>query len=231
LTIEGRQSPSSRNSERRLSRYQSAINTVRPDFEAALIGGRPKRAYPEEITINGEKRMRGTTRVIMLCAVLAGISVGITGCKKATGGGTLTASQSGGKVNLGFQMRCDNVGDSGYLTGQFQWKDRGADVAVHGVIDAPLLPILGALTCEGLGELLEQQGITGIFGDLGTFGIGTYTPHPKNLGEGGDLSVTVFDAESLLGCNGVRITLSGGVHGAYSEAACLDNGNITVFSE
>ncbi len=184
------------------------------------------------------------SRTLPLIAVLLGLSVALVGCNKTTGGGSLTGLDGGGKITTGYQMRCDNLGNSGYLSGQIQYKDRApTGVAFHGVIDQSLAAILGEdvtaivgelVSCEDFGAFMVGQKLVGMFGTpAGSTSMGTYTPQPKNLGDGGELFVLV-DTNGL-GCSSdqdrLTVDLVGGVFDGYSETACLDHGNLTVFTE
>ena len=185
---------------------------------------------------------------LVIVAIVLGTTAGLTGCKKTTGGGALTGLLYGGKITLGFQMRCKNVAGSGHITGQFQYNDHTNDVAFHGLIDKPLQAITQAQeleleTCEDVDTILADSGISGaLFGwvDLiqpGSGQLGTYTPQPKNLGEGGELGVLVVientnvELDCPTGTKGLIVQLSGGVYDGYLEGGCLDHGNFTIFEE
>jgi hypothetical protein len=184
-------------------------------------------------------------RFVAILAILLATSVGIVGCKKATGGGKLTG-MNGEKITLGFQMRCENIADTAYLLGQVQFKDHDQDVAFHGVIDRSVRAITGgelSATCEELDEALAAEELQGIFGWFNPITpvplapLGTYTPQPKILGDGGDLYVMVVDGDSATatpcpeGQDAVFVELQGGIYGGYIQGGCLDHGNLTVFEE
>jgi hypothetical protein len=155
----------------------------------------------------------------------------LAGCFKATGGGKLTGATFGGSITTGFQFRCDDVGASGHVTGEVQYKDHGTGVAFHALIDQ-FLP----QTCAESDQLLTVNGLQGTFSALGT-----YTPQPKNSGDGGVIQVTIQDQTNtigMFGCNpllggvdSLTVTIGSGMYAGYTEGGCLEKGNFTVFPE
>ena len=83
-------------------------------------------------------------------------------------------------------------------------------------------------SCEEIGAVLEAEGLGTAFAM-----VGTYTPIPKNAGDGGDVTIVVADGGDLECGDGDFITLqlTNGVHDGYSAEGCLEGGNITVFKE
>jgi len=168
------------------------------------------------------------------CAALLAVFIMIAapGCKKTTGGGWFPVE--GGKATLGFQASCENIEISpdlslGHVTGQFQYKDHVENVAFHAVVDFFPYEIDNDLTsCEVIDATFEAQGLGTAFGM-----VGTYTPIPKNAGDGGEVAIVVADGGDLECGDGdlVALELLGGVHDGYSAEGCLEAGNITVFKE
>lgn len=171
-------------------------------------------------------------------------SIAITGCKKTSGGGWIPVEGGNGKATFGYQASCDNIEHPsiqdffvGKVSGQFQYKDHGANIAFHGVMNAIPYDTVPELTsCERMAELLAEfggQGI-GLGFPLNSFGmIGTYTPIPKNAGQGGQVSVLAVENENNVCSDGdaVAIQLQGGIHDGYLKIGCLEGGNLTVFSD
>jgi len=202
------------------------------------------------------KQSRLKLSVVAVLAILLATSVGVVGCKKATGGGKVTGL-NGEKITLGFQMRCENIAETAYLLGEVQFKDHDNNVAFHGVIDKSVLAITDgalAITCEQLDEALVEGGLQGIFGFIPGLelpsalpDLGTYTPQPQTLGDGGDLSIMVLNDpiddevadylyyQGLPKCpeeqEMVIVQLRGGIYDGYVQGGCLDQGNLTVFEE
>ena len=183
-----------------------------------------------------------STMKIFRCAALLAVSlfiaIGAPGCKKTTGGGWFPVE--GGKATLGFQASCENIGYPvgqippdlyvGHVTGQFQYKDHVENVAFHAVVDFIPYEIDNELppSCEEIDAYFEAEG----FGTAFVMA-GTYTPTPKNAGDGGDVIIVVADGGDLECGDGDFITLllTNGVHDGYSAGGCLERGNITVFKE
>jgi hypothetical protein len=166
----------------------------------------------------------------------------LAGCLKATGGGKLTGQNNGGTITMGFQMRCEDVGPYGHVTGELQYNDHTMNVAFHAVIDTtlafgdPLNPLY--VTCEELDNNIANYGF---FSTLAT-----YTPYPRSVGLGGHLQISIQDQYKslsickLTGVDAMAVQIIDGVYGRggmlpmgqpYAEQGCLDKGNFTVFTE
>ncbi|PYR35797.1 MAG: hypothetical protein DMF90_12375 [Acidobacteria bacterium] len=168
-------------------------------------------------------------RFVVVTAVLLSLP-SFAGCFKATGGGKLTGP-NGESITTGFQLRCDDVGSSGHITGEFQYRDHGTGVAFHAVIDQFFLD-----PCESLDQQLTDAGVQGTLSASGT-----YTPQPTDLGLPGTILVVIQDQTNTTGATGcnppdggidsLAVQLTGGFYGGRTLQACLEKGNFTVFSE
>jgi hypothetical protein len=179
---------------------------------------------------------------------LALSAVSSSGCLKATGGGKLTGNiHLGATITTGFQLQCTDLGGYGHVTGEFQYQDHTTNVAFHAVIDQYPLEMTfppstqpTALSCGAVDGLLTEDGLQGTFSALGT-----YTPHPTNLGPGGSVQVVIQGQNNApyqsicVESNGQPVDalavqidpLDNGVYHGYAEITCLDKGNFTVFTE
>lgn len=161
--------------------------------------------------------------------------------RRPQGGGWFPVAD--GKATIGFQASCENIGYPvgqiptdlfvGHVTGQFQYKDHSANVAFHADLDVIPheleIPEFANKSCEELDAYFEAEGLGTAFAMAGT-----YTPIPKNAGDGGEVIILVADGGDVGGCGDgdfVALELSGGVHDGYSAEGCLEAGNITVFKE
>ena len=170
------------------------------------------------------------------------LSFAVTGCKKTSGGGWIPVDGGNSKATFGYQASCANIAHPsnpdlfvGQVTGQFQYKDHGSNVAFHAVIDSIPYNIDPAVTsCEGMAVLLAELDDQGFGYALNSFGMmGTYTPIPKNAGPGGQVTIGVADNIAVICDAGdaVSVVLNGGVYDGYTKSGCLAGGNLTVFSE
>jgi len=96
-----------------------------------------------------------------LAVLLVAFAATIVGCHKVTGGGWI-AGLNGGKATFGFEGQCrETVLDVGveapafvFYEGQFQYRERGANVSIHGDVIAdhrydPELPCRVYRRCVG----------------------------------------------------------------------------------
>lgn len=137
-----------------------------------------------------------------------------------TGGGWINSAACGDdtcklKATFGFNLHYtpNETGDP-TIKGQFQYTDHGGwedfkKVSFHGVIaEVPPFNPDGTVY-EGIYQ-------------------GSYTPQPKNLGEGGEFKVTVTDNGQFGPSNSdnVKIELIDGVFDGYTNSSKLRGGNI-----
>lgn len=187
--------------------------------------------------------MHKLVQAAALAALATVTSFGLVGCKKATGGGGLTDAD-GNRITFGLQLRCANEGvpsgqvppDAyvGRITGQFQFRDHTQGIAFHGDMDSLATDIdaTNGGSCEEMAAAAADQSGQQIFAAEGS-----YTPQPKNQGEGGQVQVVVFgdDTSGTTGCapgtDALQVALIGGVFDGHETLGCLDRGNITVFTE
>ena len=148
----------------------------------------------------------------------------LTGCPGAYfGGGTGTSTMDGGKVTIAFSgdaRDLDNDGLADSVRGQLQFKDHANGVAFHGVLlDAGVVGITRGKFDENGNRVLSQNAM---------IGTGTYTPIPRNAGEGGtfELILADFGQPGPDEGDGVTIFLSGGVYDGYLNDVIIENGNL-----
>lgn len=183
--------------------------------------------------------MQNNSRRFLLITTILVAVTGLSACKKSSGGGVVE-NTGGKKITFGYQLQCENeltnVDPEQYqahITGQFQYKDREADVALHGRIDSDELQgaFISGLTCEDLADFVEQN--PGIIGD-GHVAVGTYAPQPKNRGLGGNFILQVTDQSDNTGCiegDQLSLSITSGVYEGYQQGGCVEKGNISIFSE
>jgi hypothetical protein len=125
-----------------------------------------------------------------------------------------------GKVTFGFvgvceeNENCTSWRDPKYVgSGQLEWNDHVNDVKFHGVADG-----------------VEECGYHRLFGQEWGWIEGEYTPHPKNLGDGGWFKLCVYDTGEVGPDKGdwIRIELTGGVYDGYQAEGVLGGGNIVA---
>ena len=183
--------------------------------------------------------MKKYNKLVAVLTVSAVAILGITGCQKSSGGGWIPLD-NGKKATFGFQTNCKNVAypignpEEGlfvaHITGQFQFKDHADKLSIHGVVDyipyeGVILGGAGGLSCEALKSFSDA------FQPNVSSHTGTYTPQPKNAGEGGSMSIIASDG--VCGDDGtgdrIQVSLTGGLYDGYTAGGCLEGGNITVF--
>ena len=162
--------------------------------------------------------MKKVVHNLVTVGLLGGLALFVSGCVdfgpgKYTGGGVMdSAVEDGAKASLGFNMQALDKDEDGMVDtvkGQLQYKDRGSDVSLHGVVDGATV-------------------IFPWFGDKESIGAftGTYRPQPK--GESGEFTVYVFD-EGEPGPSeedSFTIEVSGGEYDGYTNSGLLNKGNI-----
>ncbi len=206
-------------------------------------------------------------KVVTIVAIAFGIVSGLSACNKSSGGGVM-AVDGDKKATFGYQLSCEDVLVStepeeyrAHVTGNFQFKDRNGftdingdyhkSVSFHGRIDSDRVPqaevdivdSFGEFTCDGLGQLMQENPF---FGDQLQFTLlsyGTYTPQPKKLGLGGDFRINLTDSSSVIadptsgnGCTTddgdfLNVEVLTGVYAGYNQGGCVDKGNISHFTE
>lgn len=179
-----------------------------------------------------------TKRIVLISTVL--VATGLTACNKSSGGGVVE-NDEGKKITFGYQLKCEDILVSvdpekyqAHVTGNFQYKDRNAGVSLHGKIDSFESPFdLSEFTCQGFADFANS---TPVFADPDHNYIvnGTYSPQPKNAGLPGNFILGVSDQDPAGTCiegDVLSLTLSDGVYGGYSQAGCVEKGNISIFSE
>jgi hypothetical protein len=157
---------------------------------------------------------------LLFCLILAAVLL-LPGCiiQKANGGGWLLVD--GRKVHFAFNVRCDDGGTPGdpsddRARGQLEVMDNNAPgygrVKFHGEVN-------------NFGELPCGAPIDGVGGF-----IGTYTPQPKTLGDGGFFIVAFTDQGEPGPSNGDAIALLaiGGVYDGYTFEGTIGGGNIQI---
>lgn len=177
-----------------------------------------------------------TKRFLLITTILVAVT-GLSACKKSSGGGVVE-NAGGKKITFGYQFQCEdelvNVDPEQYqahVTGQFQYKDREDDVALHGRIDSDNLEgaFISGLTCKDLTDVSEQ--LQHIIGD-GHIAVGTYTPQPKNRGLGGDFLLRVTDqGPGCIDGDQLSLLILSGVYNGYEQVGCVEKGNISISSE
>ena len=131
---------------------------------------------------------------------------------KYTGGGWIeSAEDADSRASFGFNLNAideDGDGIADTAKGNLLYHDDAAGVKVR---------------CEVTsgGHIQEGEDTFGVL-------VGTYTPQPNSLGEGGTFEALVLDAGegALSGGDSIEIHLIGGVHADYSNAGSLGGGNI-----
>ena len=165
-----------------------------------------------------KNRLFARSLIVMVFAVIA---LALGGCPDEnddmTGGGWLV-TDSGKKVNFGFNFKCksDDFGNA-TVSGQLQYNDREKGVRFHGVADS----LYEGDTCNGL---LDSWG--------GRYH-GTYTPQPPKLGKGGRFEIVLEDNGKKGPSKGDKLilTLVDGFHGGYYREAYLEGGNIQAHGD
>lgn len=162
----------------------------------------------------------------LIVLVFAFIALALGGCPDEnddmTGGGWLVTN-SGKKVNFGFNFKCKGD-DNGIAktSGQLQYNDREKGVRFHGVANS----WFEGDTCNGW---------------LDTWGgryCGIYTPQPPKdkkgkVREGGRFEIKVVDGGKKGPSKGDTLTLDlfGGIYDGYSQSADLAGGNIQAHGD
>ena len=134
------------------------------------------------------------------------------GSGKYTGGGWIpSAAQRESKATFGFNIQAldtDGDGVADDAKGQVQYRDRAAEVSLHGVVEAAAVD-LAATPPVG-------------------YGAGTYTPQPKKAGQGGSFLISVQDngEPGPSSDDWVEVYLEGGVYDGYINGQFLGGGNV-----
>lgn len=149
----------------------------------------------------------------LMVVVFAIVALVVVGCNDINGGGWIKKS-NGKKANFGFNFKCkcDDFGNT-EASGQLQFNDHETGVKFHGVVDS-----VPENTCGGLASAFEGHYL------------GSYTPQPRKLGEGGRFVIYLADKDK--GESGpskgdyFELKLTGGIHDGYSLHGTLEGGNI-----
>lgn len=149
----------------------------------------------------------------LMVMVFAVVALVVVGCNDINGGGWIKKS-NGKKANFGFNFKCkcDDFGNV-EVSGQLQFNDHEKGVKFHGVADSVPWNTCGGLSSKWAGEYL-----------------GSYTPQPRKLGEGGRFEIYLEDRGEPGHSKGdyFRLSLTGGIYDGYSLDGTLEGGNIQV---
>ena len=149
----------------------------------------------------------------LIVIVFAIVALVVVGCNDINGGGWIKKS-NGKKANFGFNFKCksDDYGNA-VVSGQLQFNDHDEGVKFHGVADAVPCGACGGFSNEWSGNYL-----------------GSYTPQPRKLGEGGRFEIYLEDRGESGHSKGdyFKLSLTGGIYDGYSLEGTLAGGNIQV---
>lgn len=155
-----------------------------------------------------KNRRFASSLMVMVFAIVALVGVG---CNDINGGGWIKKN-NGKKANFGFNFKCKGEGrGNAEASGQLQFNDHEEGVKFHGVVDS-----VPENTCGGCAKEFEGHYL------------GSYTPQPRKLGEGGRFKIHLEDRGESGHSKGdyFCLSLTGGIYDGYSLHGTLEGGNI-----
>jgi len=158
------------------------------------------------------KNRRFASSLIVMAFAIVALALG--GCNDINGGGWIKKS-NGKKANFGFNFKCKGEGSgNAKASGQLQFNDHEKGVKFHGVVDS-----VPNDTCVGLATEFEGRYL------------GSYTPQPRKLGEGGRFEIYLEDKGKSGPSQGdyFELKLHDGIHDGYSLKGTLEGGNIQTY--